>query len=66
MRGVGGQSEVRLKEMKVECDEDRQGWKEEDEAQMEAEMSMVIQLYHNCVSRNNEHIYNVSVISHQQ
>lgn len=56
----------RLKEMKVERDKDGQGWKEEDEAQMEAEMSMVIQLYHNCVLRNNEHIYNMPVIFHQQ
>lgn len=40
-RGVGGKEMGerrrggRLKEMKVERDKDRQGWKEEDEARME-------------------------------
>lgn len=30
------------------------------------EMSMLIHLYHKCVFRNNEHIYNVPVILHRQ
>lgn len=57
--------QIERDEMWSETKTDR-GGKRKMKRRQSDEMSMLIQLYHNCVLRSNEHIYNVPVILHQQ